>query len=256
MDIYFGTILVEPHRWKDAPPATLASVWIDRALAAGFDGIELWERHFLACPPGEQSLLAARAGKVRVYNSYARFDAASAVARTESMAGCARFAAGVRGVKFNLGRPPSDPGPEIAEAAQFLDALPDGVGGWCECHEGTHLEKPDAAAVAFAGWGLKSAAILHPVGMSADRMRAWFDAAQNRVAHLHLQARGPEGRFTSIRNRPAEVQAAFERLRTLGFAGSATIEFATGVATPDEDPARVFEQAVADLAFLRREVGA
>ena len=86
-------------------------------------------------------------------------------------------------------------------------------------------------------------------------MREWFEAAQGRVAHVHLQARGADGLFTTIRDRPREVVEAFARLQALGFAGSATVEFTSGVAAPGEDPAQVFDCACADLQFLRSEAG-
>ena len=255
MKIYFGTILIEPHRWKGLPPAAEASPWIERALAAGFDGIELWDRHLFDTAPAERERILALAERVCVFNSYARFDAGSASGRRAALEGIGELRAGVRGVKINLGRRGADAEAERAEAGRFLAALPDGVGLWCECHDGTVLESPEAAQPAFRAWGHRAAAIVHPVGMPRDRMRAWFEAAGGRVVHLHLQARDDDNRFTALRNRGPAGVAAFEDLRALGFDGSATLEFTTGVGGGAEDPSRTFDEAAADLAFLRDEVG-
>lgn len=48
------------------------------------------------------------------------------------------------------------------------------------------------------------------------------------------------------------VVDAFAELRALGFSGSASVEFVEGSAAPGEEADRSFENAVADLAFLRR----
>ncbi len=47
-EIFLGTIVLEPNRWfgvtKDRWGTTVVSDWLDAIHAAGFDGIELWER--------------------------------------------------------------------------------------------------------------------------------------------------------------------------------------------------------------------
>ena len=65
-EIFLGTILLEPNRWPDkaestysrlqklspfkqGTPQILASQWMERVVADGFDGIELWANHALLC---------------------------------------------------------------------------------------------------------------------------------------------------------------------------------------------------------------
>lgn len=252
-EVYFATIALERNRWKTGTaPSILASDWAGRVRDAGFDGLELWAGHYLRADPAEQALLSRPEAGVRVFNSYLAVGRA-APEDTASLGNAVRsFLPGIRGIKFNLGGPPATLDAEIAAASALLDAAPPSVGLWCECHGGTVTETPEAASVAFSRWGDRFGAILHPIGMPAERMRAWFEATGGRVRHLHLQPRDANGRFIRMDRCATAVADAFAELRSLGFSGSASVEFVEGNAAPGEEVDRSFENAVADLAFLRR----
>lgn len=253
MEIYFGTVLIEPNRWRSEAPLLRASEWVERAMEAGFDGVELWERHFLEADPAEREAILARGRAIRVLSSYASFAAGDPSSRAASLAAAGALGEGLRGVKMNVGRPPLDLEAEVAEAGRFGAALPAGLGLWCECHSGSALEEPAAAGAALARWGDRAGVILHPIGMDPGTMTRWFEAAQGRVPHLHLQGRDATGRWVCLDERADTVRDAFGKLRALGFSGSATVEFTAGVAKPGEDPVALFAAAVRDLHFLRAE---
>ena len=82
--IYLGSICLEPNRWSPGKlPSYRVSDWLQRIDGAGFDGIELWENHFLLADATEKSALAA-AAPLAIYNSYALPDSGSAEARAAS----------------------------------------------------------------------------------------------------------------------------------------------------------------------------
>lgn len=236
-------------------PSIHASAWAGRARDAGFDGLEIWEGHWLRADPAEQALLSRPETGVRVFNSYLAVGRATPE-ETAAFGNAVRsFLPGIRGIKFNLGGPPASLDAEIAAASALLDTAPPSVGFWCECHSRTVAETPEAAGIAFSRWGDRFGAILHPIGMPAERMRAWFEATGGRVRHLHLQPRDANGRFIRMDRCAKAVADAFAELRALGFSGSASVEFVEGSATPGEEVDRAFEHAVADLAFLRQISG-
>ncbi len=43
----------EPNRWNSPEPTVRVSEWLDRFRAAGFDGIDLMQRHALGQPEEE-----------------------------------------------------------------------------------------------------------------------------------------------------------------------------------------------------------
>ena len=52
--VLLGTVALEPNRWRTVDPSgspvTRLSSWLDQVAAAGFDGLELWERHATTDP--------------------------------------------------------------------------------------------------------------------------------------------------------------------------------------------------------------
>ena len=59
--IYIGSACLERTRWGSRQPSFLVSDWLARFQADGFDGIELWEFHYLRADAAEQERLAAAA---------------------------------------------------------------------------------------------------------------------------------------------------------------------------------------------------
>ncbi len=82
--------------------------------------------------------------------------------------------------------------------------------------------------------------------------RSGRSIGSGRVRHLHLQPRDANGRFIRMDRCAKAVADAFAELRALGFSGSASVEFVEGNATPGEAVDLAFENAVADLPFLRQ----
>ncbi len=82
--VLLGTVAIEPARWADftteaddgaAPvaPITLSS-WMDQIAAAGFDGIEVWERHLTTAEPEEATRVLDHPLSIDVFNSYVSLD--------------------------------------------------------------------------------------------------------------------------------------------------------------------------------------
>ena len=71
--IYLGTVSMEKNRWEPGRVPTFnVSDFIDRAMADGFDGIELWEYHYTHASDEEKAKLVA--SKVPfIFNSYTSF---------------------------------------------------------------------------------------------------------------------------------------------------------------------------------------
>ena len=82
--ILLGTVAIEPARWADAradpadgaplPALITLSSWLDPIAAAGFDGIELWERHLTAAEPAEATRILDHPLSIDVFNSYVSLD--------------------------------------------------------------------------------------------------------------------------------------------------------------------------------------
>lgn len=155
---------------------------------------------------------------------------------------------GAAAVKFNVGKDPARTDEYIGVARGWAEAFPPNCKLLCECHPGTVLETPDAARQAFAQWDARRfGAIIHPLAMEAEQLRRWCEALGPRLAHLHLQTRGPDERFARLRDYPERIAAAGEILREFDFAGTATIEFTAGVGQPGENPAQLLDEAREDL---------
>jgi sugar phosphate isomerase/epimerase len=264
--IYLGSILLEPNRWaKDKAPTLRVSEWTERARVAGFDGIELWENHYRRALGGEAERQALRSsGSVTVFNSYAACGPEGRGDRAEATTAARELGRSVKGVKFNVGKTeePARLAQELRATREWAETLPAPVRLLCECHPGTALETPDAAAKAFTGeWAdtRRFAAIVHPFSQTAESLRTWVDALGPRIAHLHVQTRMPDDRIVRLDRRAAEVREVLRVLRAGGIlpAASFTLEFTEGTRTPDGDvPEKLWENALRDLAFLREELGA
>ena len=56
--VLLGTVAIEPNRWtRDVEASSILAVskWFDVVADAGFDGVELWERHATSASSEEHS---------------------------------------------------------------------------------------------------------------------------------------------------------------------------------------------------------
>ena len=72
-DILISTVALEPTRWGRREASFAVSEWLPRFKADGFDGVELWEFHYLKAEKTEQERQVALADSIVIYNSYAGF---------------------------------------------------------------------------------------------------------------------------------------------------------------------------------------
>ena len=260
--ILLGTVAIEPARWVEAqanpaddtsPPALITlSRWLDPIGDAGFDGIELWERHLTVAEPDEVQRILEHPLTIDVFNSYVSLDdpdpeARSAVSRWVRRTGSA-------GIKFNVGNDPEARDAYADRIAAWLDDLPSTVALLCECHHGISIaEDPATAAAIFdaAGPADRLQAIVH-THEDPDHLRHRFDVYGDRITHVHVNfldsAALSAPKLTDIRER---VESQVTLLRSLGFDGTWTIEFSHGVLSERDEPGYLLEQATSDLDVLR-----
>jgi hypothetical protein len=185
-----------------------------------------------------------------VFNTYAPFDAGGAEQRARAAQLADRLGAGR--VKFNFGSDPARLGDYLAGLASWAQMLPPGCRPLCECHHGTVLEDPEAAAAAFRRLdGVEVDVIVHPFFLSAEALRRWLETFGANVSHAHLQLRDAQGVFQRLESNPALVRERLGIMADHGFRGSFSLEFTAGTRAPDETRERLWRNALADLAFLR-----
>ncbi|NNE74699.1 MAG: sugar phosphate isomerase/epimerase [Acidimicrobiales bacterium] len=253
--IYLGTVAIEPNRWGMAQPGGGATIklsdWIPAIAEAGFDGIELWERHYHDADAAERARLATAAVPIRVFNTYASWDEPEPDFRDLAAKTAADL--GAFGVKFNVGNDPEQQAAYVDRLAAFVERLPADAAALCECHHGISIaEDPAVAAAIFDAVGSPRVQAMVHTHEDPDHLRARFDAYGDRITHVHVN-------FLDFESGGAPVLAeACDRLagqitllRSLGFAGSWTIEFVHGLMTEGDQPQLLVEQAIADLAVLR-----
>ena len=253
-DLYLGTVAIEPNRWATVDPSRSATItltqWLDQIEAAGFDGLEVWDKHLTDAPESEVVALLSAAVPVKVFNSYVSFDPVESDERLAAAAWVAR--SGAAGVKYNVGNDPDLEGAYGERLAEFGAALPDGVRLLCECHEGISIaEDPAVAARIFAaaGGGPALQAICH-LGEDPDYLKSKFEHLGDRISHIHINflADGAAPRLAAIE---ARVVSQVQLVQSLGFNGTWTLEFAHGLLTANDEPGFILEAAAADLQLLR-----
>ncbi len=245
--IYIGTVCLDRTRWGSRQPSLAVSEWLKRFEADGFDGVELWEFHFMAADEAERARLAANAAPVAVYNSYVGFADEDAEARAKAAEAIIRLRA--QAVKYNLGGDAAKLGEYRRNLLAWAEQLPASCRLLCECHPGTVLENVEDAASFFADLDpARFGVIVHVMG-DAEGIEPWFAGFHGRIDHLHVQMRGPETDPTVPGNRPP-FDACFGVVKAHGFRGSVTIEFSRGIGK-DEDTEMIYRNACADLAYCR-----
>jgi sugar phosphate isomerase/epimerase len=254
-EILLASVALEPNRWKaDAHrlPSLRVSEWSQRARDAGFSGWELWEQHFFRADETERVALCQSPLPVRIFNTYLRpgIDADSDWRRVVDA--IRRLGDTLVGVKFNLGKDSVPEAEQLRAAVHWAGQLPERVTMLCECHPGTILETPAAAARAFAIWPApRFKAILHPLFKDPRHCESWFAALGGRIGHLHWQARDADNRMCALDADPQHLASVIRELRDNRFSGTQSIEFVEGTQQPDESVPGLFAAAAANLRRLR-----
>lgn len=255
--IYLGTVAIEPNRWgvldPSRAPVADPAAHLDAIAAAGFDGIELWDGH---CR-GDLVQQASDAGvPVRVFNSYVSFDGDDDTARA-SVAAQVRET-GASAVKMNVGNDPDAEDAYAARLAAFADAVGENVQVLCECHDGISIaEDPDVAARIFdaAAPPERLGAIVHTHD-GPRTLAAKFAAYGERIAHVHVNHLDfATMTHPTLRDAEPRLRETVGVLRSLGFAGTWTLEFVAGVMTERDRADQLVAQAVIDLPVLRDVLG-
>jgi hypothetical protein len=249
--LLLGTIALEKERWNRASPPHLAlAFWLPRIAATGFDGLELWERHFLEIP-GE---LPGATVPVVILNGYTTWGATEAdeLARARTLS--AVQALHPRAVKFNFGPPSADAQAEIAAIQAWASLLPQPTQLLCECHPRTLAEDPHQAARLLDQLGTvagcEPGAIIHFSSGSLETLRHWLNHLGPRICHVHLAGRDHSGKLIALRNVKDHPQR-FRILQQHPVSLSYTIEFAAGSCHRAETPEITWQAVCGDVLTLR-----
>lgn len=245
--IYIGTVALERNRWASRQPSFLVSGWLDRFRADGFDGIELWENHYLCADPDEQRRLRA-AAPIAVYNSYAGFDEGSSDTRARTAEAVARLKAGR--VKYNFGNKADKTAEYRQNLLSWADDLPEECVLLCECHGGTVLETVDSCEEVFSGLDpVKFGMIVHLSG-TAEGAEPWFRSFGKRIQHVHVQLRSPESDPAREPGRES-LRQGIASLRRYGFDGDWSMEFSRGIGK-EEDIELIYANVCSDMREIRK----
>lgn len=257
-DVLLGTVAIEPNRWgtvsPDRRPVTRLDDWLVPIAEAGFDGLEVWDRHLLEATSDDVDSVLSGPLPVTVFNSYADFGPGAAAEEERRIAAVWAERTGSRAVKFNVGNDPDQESAYVERLSQWVDDLPTTTAALCECHQGISIaEDPTVAAriLEAAGPPGRAQALVHTHD-APDLVRAKFDAYGARIAHVHVNfldfAAMAHPTLGSVAD---ELRAFVELVRSLGFAGSWTLEFVAGLLTDRDTPAALVDQATVDLPVLR-----
>jgi len=252
--ILIGSILLERNRWKNPKtPSYQVSEWIERFIAAGFDGIELWEYHATLASLEEQRALEASPLPITIFNTYAAFDESGEQARLTAAEFARRFNS--KGIKYNFGRDPESLDTYRKALESWNEQVPPGVRLLCECHPGSVLETPEAAAKFFEPYAPdRYQVIVHGFFNPVAPLESWFRLLGPRITHVHVQMTDPDDpkhRRICLDRRPEAAKEALKVMRDYGFSGTFTLEFTEGTSAPDENMEDLFQAALRDFAFLK-----
>lgn len=246
--IYIGTVCLERNRWGSKQPSFAVSEWLPRFAADGFDGVELWENHYLAADDSERIKLAKVSGAITIFNSYTKFDDESAGMREQAARAVADLSAGA--VKYNLGPDLKRLDEYRRNLMEWAEHLPQDCRLLCECHQGSVLETVDASVAFFADLDpVRFGIIVHVSGGEPGQLEGWMKTFGSRVQHLHVQMRGAESDPQDPLARE-KLDASFDVVKRSGFAGSVTMEFTRGIGR-EENIEVIYANVCRDLAYCR-----
>lgn len=260
MQIYLGTVAIEPNRWGLAEPGghplTRVSEWLSAIGDARFDGLELWERHARSVPTDELDALLSSEIPIKILSCYTSWDEPDDADRTETAAWVGRV--GAQGVKFNVGSDPDSAADYTERLRRFEAEVPAGARLLCECHFGTVAEDPHVArdmfdAIADAD---RLGAIVHVHPMARDEWSEPLGVLGDRVRHVHVQvAEVPQS--TGVDELGEILRPAAEAISATSPAATWTIEFSHGMwgfgrdDAEFDNPAYILTSARRDLEALR-----
>jgi len=242
-----GTVCLERNRWGSREPSFPVSEWLPRFEADGFDGVELWENHFLAVDAAEQARLMGAGSAIAIYNSYAGFADEDAEGREKAAGAIALLKPAA--VKYNVGGDARKPEEYRRNLLAWADQLPSDCRLLCECHPGTVLERLRDAVAFFADLDPERFGVIVHLNGDSDGPECWFKAFGKRIQHVHVQLRGPENDPTVTVNR-RRLDVGFAIPGAHGFEGSVALEFTRGIGR-DEEIGTLYANACTDLAYCR-----
>jgi len=243
---YIGTVCLERNRWGSRVPSFAVSEWLPRFTADGFDGVELWENHYLAADDNEKAELVRGSSAIEIFNSYAKFDDESNETRAKAALAAAEL--DVAAVKYNLGPDRAKIDEYRRNLIDWAGRLPDSCRLLCECHQGTVLEKVVDAAAFFADLDpVRFGVIVHVSAGAQGQLGVWMKAFGARVQHLHVQMRGPES-DPQIPAARENLDSSFGVIKSNRFAGSVAMEFTRGIGR-EEDIEVIYANVRRDLAY-------
>ncbi len=258
--IYLGTVAIEPNRWGLAEPGgnplTRVSEWLSTIGEAGFDGLELWERHARSAPDEELDALLASELPIEILSCYTSWDEPDDADRAETAAWIERL--GAKGVKFNVGSDLDSIADYTERLRRFEAEVPDGARLLCECHFGTVAEDPNVARVMFDAIADadRLGAIVHVHPMARDEWSEPLGVLGGRVRHVHVQvAEVPQS--TSADELSEILRPAAEAISAASPNATWTIEFSFGMwgfgrdGAEFDNPAYILQSAQRDLVALR-----
>ena len=245
-EIYLATVCLEKNRWTTRLPSIKVSDYLDKIMAAGFDGIELWENHALLADEDELAKLIDSSSRIKLLNTYCLGDKGHETSRDASLAMAKRLA--VEGIKFNFGRDFDDLKGCVERIDDWLRGFPKDSRLLCEFHNGFNLSYENIAeALGYTeSMSTRVEAISHAFSMDSAAMAGQFSYFGERIRHIHVQY------IWDTRDEAADV---IQALRDRGFQGSFSIEFTNGVKEEDADVEDILDNAIRDMSFLRRCIG-
>ena len=260
MQIFLGTVAIEPNRWGMAEPGghplTRVSEWLSTIADAGFDGLELWERHARSVPDEELDALLASDIPIRILSCYTSWDDSDDSIRAETASWIERV--GAQGVKFNVGSDPDSVGDYTERLRRFEAEVPNDARLLCECHFGTVAEDPAVARDMFdsVADADRLGAIVHVHPIARDEWSEPLGVLGDRVRHVHVQvAEVPQS--TSADELSEALRPAAEAIGAASPHATWTIEFSHGMwgfgrdDAEFDNPAYILQSARRDLAALR-----
>lgn len=245
--IYLATVCLERNRWGSREPSFSVSDWCARFMADGFDGIELWENHYLKVESRERDALHAARSAIAIFNTYAGFGDELADVEHRHAVSSAIARLGAAAVKYNVGADSSRIEQYRNNVCAWAGTLGPACRLLCECHPGTVLERPDAAAEFFAELDpSRFGVIAHATG-DASALEEWARKCGPRLQHIHLQLREPKHATATGR---ARLRSCVDVLRSNRYSGTISIEFTRGIGEHEQIEG-MYAEALSDLKAYR-----